>query len=389
MHLGTDAFVEWENTFWDEDGRSVCRGVIATPFVIRAFQIDVDELNEEGEQEHSPEKCGTFYASEEEDDMQNPVSGMFHSHMFSSGHLTTPKGLFIHPPALGSPKPPTPNYTLTRLSATPTTTTWYQQTDCRPSPQWTNTLYRKINLSIPTAAAAAAAAGAGGIHAMLNDDDDDDDDENEDEDSDDNDGLNSVDDNRDEGDELTLPGGARELAGESGVDDAEVGAGKKKKTTTTTTTTTTETMTPYRARIWGLAASPAAGVQAAVVSEYLTTRPERDSGVLSKVVFGWVPQHESPSLLEVAGEQQLSTEGRAWEWMYGGGAVIPFKRQQTAAATIGVADERVERVRMGQRCVYCSTGLERVGFLVRCERGHGFGLFLMPRFSEGVADGGR
>ncbi|KAG5940890.1 hypothetical protein E4U53_007526 [Claviceps sorghi] len=97
--LSADAFVEWENHVWQESGSQLARGIIATPFVVKPFQVDLYVL--------------------------------------------------IHRPD-PSNKPPEPLYSLIRLSATSTNQDWYQ-TNLPPQdklPQWAERVHRAISRQV-------------------------------------------------------------------------------------------------------------------------------------------------------------------------------------------------------------------------------------------------
>ncbi|KAG6007019.1 hypothetical protein E4U54_000076 [Claviceps lovelessii] len=97
--LSADAFVEWENHIWQEGDSQLARGIIATPFVVKPFQVDLY--------------------------------------------------LIIHQPD-PSNKPPEPLYSLIRLSATPTNQDWYQTN--LPSqdklPQWAERVHRAVSRQV-------------------------------------------------------------------------------------------------------------------------------------------------------------------------------------------------------------------------------------------------
>ncbi|TWU76419.1 hypothetical protein ED733_006852 [Metarhizium rileyi] len=125
--LSADAFVEWEDTAWQENDAQMARGIIATPFVVKPFQVDLCANPSQATEPHSPRDCSTLYPPAEEMST-NPITG-----------------LIIHHPDPSS-KPPEPLYTLIRLSATPTNQDWYQTnlSPTTPFPQWAERIQRSM-----------------------------------------------------------------------------------------------------------------------------------------------------------------------------------------------------------------------------------------------------
>ncbi|PHH86543.1 hypothetical protein CDD83_10067 [Cordyceps sp. RAO-2017] len=75
MCLGADAFVEWEDAVWpDGEGGQIARGIIATPFVPKPFQVDLCGRPGQPMARHSVLQCGTVHPSEDEAST-NPITG--------------------------------------------------------------------------------------------------------------------------------------------------------------------------------------------------------------------------------------------------------------------------------------------------------------------------
>ncbi|KAG6196901.1 hypothetical protein E4U10_000571 [Claviceps purpurea] len=112
--LSADAFVEWENHIWQEDDSRLARGIIATPFVVKPFQVNLCADPSPPTASHSPDDY-----------------------------------LIIHHPN-PSQKSLEPLYSLIRLSATPTNQDWYQTN--LPSeeklPQWAQRVHRAISRQV-------------------------------------------------------------------------------------------------------------------------------------------------------------------------------------------------------------------------------------------------
>ncbi|KAG6101952.1 hypothetical protein E4U31_003519 [Claviceps sp. LM219 group G6] len=129
--LSADAFVEWENHIWQEADSQLARGIIATPFVVKPFQVDLCADPSAPTVSHSPDDCLTLYPKPDEVST-NPITD-----------------LIIHHPN-PSQKPPEPLYSLIRLSATHTNQDWYQTN--LPSeeklPQWAQRVHRAISRQV-------------------------------------------------------------------------------------------------------------------------------------------------------------------------------------------------------------------------------------------------
>ncbi|KAK5998351.1 GPI-anchor transamidase [Cladobotryum mycophilum] len=137
LFLSNDAFVEWEDAVWTERDAFIARGVIATPFVSKLFQVALNGALSEPMQEHSPWECSSMYPREDELST-NPITG-----------------LVIHQPDPYN-KLPIPHYSTVRLSATATNMDWYQTTlpeEMAPLPQWAEDLGDQTARLVPRGAA--------------------------------------------------------------------------------------------------------------------------------------------------------------------------------------------------------------------------------------------
>ncbi|KAM4056714.1 transcription factor IIIC subunit delta N-term domain-containing protein [Hirsutella rhossiliensis] len=108
MNLGPDAFVEWEDAVWPDGSHGqTARGIIATPFVPKPFQVDLCAGPSKPMAPHATSQCATVYPADE-DASTNPITG-----------------LVVHRPDPHD-KPAAPRYTMVRLSATAATRDWYR-----------------------------------------------------------------------------------------------------------------------------------------------------------------------------------------------------------------------------------------------------------------------
>ncbi|TGJ79919.1 hypothetical protein E0Z10_g8837 [Xylaria hypoxylon] len=291
LHLSTDAFVVWEDKIWSMPGSSVCRGVIASPTKVQAFELPFDHISPVTK--HTTDECGTTYPPQEDMiHMENPITG-----------------LIIHPPP--SQTTSAPSYTLVRLSATHDNPAWHQTNLILPpnpedamhgnnnssgSLRWATEISQIIEHQLPRALAHrqgnAAAKGRG--EAADFDSDDEEDELDSDMDSDD-----------DFDDEENDDAMKANFFGIRGVD-------------------TEDQVHLHRVRIWGLTASPAGGTSAVFISQHSNLEIERDTfaGLKCRVLFG---AHPCTGEIEhqIEKEKTLSTEAKAWEWMYGGGPAVP------------------------------------------------------------------
>ncbi|KAJ3465501.1 hypothetical protein MRS44_006159 [Fusarium solani] len=134
MFLSTDAYIKWE----DQIVTAMARGVIATPFDVKPFQVAVDETAKEATEPHYTWECATTYSKEDEQTSLNPISGlMIHDRDASN---------------VGS----VPYYSIIRLSATGKNQDWFQTNlpDAEASlPQWAAKIRKHTTRLIPRAMA--------------------------------------------------------------------------------------------------------------------------------------------------------------------------------------------------------------------------------------------
>ncbi|KAI1317298.1 hypothetical protein F5Y16DRAFT_153203 [Xylariaceae sp. FL0255] len=379
VYLGPDAFVVWEDLIWTMGNSKVCRGIIATPMRVTSFELPFDSTTPMPK--HSTEVCGTTYPDEEFAERTNPITG-----------------LLIHPPSL-SQNTETPSYSLVRLSATHQNRDWHQTNlplptnpeDENSKTRWAMEISQTIEHQVPRALARRSANNMGRRNGDGGGSDDDDfDNESEDDDDDDDDEGST--------DEALL-----ESETNTGSDDSSLLAG------IVSGIDTTDQVHPNRIRIWGMAASPGGGTNAVFISLHSTLDLERDisSGMKCRVLFGLPNYHVHYNSHDDIGDggrstveagvvravpRNLSTEARAWEWMYGGGAPLTLKRRggQGGGAGNGGEDEDESAVALReqfllvaarQACVFCKLPLgasqsqgesSASGNVVRCSNQHVF-----------------
>ncbi|KAI1141965.1 hypothetical protein F5Y05DRAFT_211174 [Hypoxylon sp. FL0543] len=324
LFLSPDAFVVFEDLVWTIGESKICRGLIATPMLVKAFQVSFDEAPSSGIGGHALYECRTLYPeARDESPVQNPITG-----------------LIIHPPSL-SQTTTTPSYSLVRLSATHENDAWYQTNLPLPStpedgtvgPQWATEINQIIEHQLPRAMAyrpAAVNASAG----------------------------SEVDSDEDE--EMDV-----EFAEGSEYDPEENFAGVD----------TEDQVHINRVRIWGMTASPGGGMTAVFISQYSALWPERDTyaGAKCRVLFGRHDRQNQETEATLA-VKKLSTEARAWEWMYGGGPPVwgvgTSSLQEDDKRT--ALREHFELIGRKQACSFCGLSLEPKGKFSRCRGGHLF-----------------
>lgn len=315
IHLGPDAFLEFENMAWCVGNTELCRGFIATPLIAQPFEVDLARSNPNRPKPgHSTDQCNTSLPNH--DVITNPITG-----------------LVVHPAGLQAASPSlVPSYTAVRLSATATNPGWWESNLTKPGdqdgePQWVAEIQQKISSMLPQ-----DLAGRVGIFGE---------DEEDGEDGvEPDDGAAAAD--------AGLDNGEDDAAGseESSDDGAAAGDGY-----------VGPDVYPHRMRIWGLTISPGGGSTAVLATSQLTQNPERGGwhSHRSRVMFGYTergttrarqqqlpPQQQQqqrplrqedlldPSLGGTGGSEDsaasadnLTTEARLWEWMYGGGPGVP------------------------------------------------------------------
>lgn len=87
----------------------------------------------------------------------------------------------------------------------------------------------------------------------------------------------------------------------------------------------------------------------------------------SRVAFGPVRAGKAEGVVR----QGLSAEGRAWEWMYGGGGKVPGFTEDVEP----ILGDVFEGARKGTGCAVCKSPLELEGREFVCTAGHIFGEF--------------
>jgi hypothetical protein len=306
------------------------------------------------------DQCSTTYPSE--DDMvhlENPITGqLFISyHLYQS--LLTRIGLVIHPPSL-SHDTSTPSYTLVRLSATHNNPSWHQTNlSIRPDPddpirrglRWATEISQIIEHQLPRALAhrQPSPSGKGEGEASFSSDE-----EDLDSDLD----FDSEDESEDDA--------RSNIFGIRGVD-------------------TEDQVHLNRIRIWGMTASPGGGTSAVFISQHSTLELERDTfaGLKCRVLFGTHSRGAVGNFGHDEGMEtprDLSTEARAWEWMYGEGLPVPG----FSAPARPVGDERMalrdqfDVIARRQVCVFCELPLTPQGNSSCCANGHVFGKCPVP-----------
>jgi hypothetical protein len=141
-----------------------------------------------------------------------------------------------------------------------------------------------------------------------------------------------------------------------------------------------------RAKIWGLCASPGGGCSVALVTWHSASvdRPARHNIFWDRsyVMFDLVPMEEedviNPNSHSLTG---LTTEGRMWEWMYGGGAPVPG-----IMSVDDINDEPTQQhlrhlfedLASKEQCVICGAPIASRQGVRRCtgESSHDFGTLL-------------
>lgn len=351
------------NQIWTIDESQVCRGIVATPAKVQPFQVTFNStLPIETSTPHSTGSCNTTYPPyDESGDAANPITG-----------------LAIHD--LGLTKPASgPHFTLVRLAATSTNDNWYQtnlptaptRDRVKPRPRWAEEISRIIDETQPLALAyrplnpdgTAPEAGSGG----------------------------------EEGE-----GGLEGEAGEEGDDDhsesewdSDTELDKDEFQDELSRLEDMERVNPTRVRIWGMAASAGGGTTAVFATLNSALKPERHTfaGMRCRVMFA--PSLAPPDAAALA-RKHLSTEGRVWEWMYGGGPSVPgacnfggggssnndtsngdHTEKMPASARNAHVQDMLRGVATSQTCIFCQRAVRRQGAAARCEKGHTFGEFTL------------
>ncbi|KAI2618038.1 hypothetical protein GGS26DRAFT_596052 [Hypomontagnella submonticulosa] len=328
QYLAPDAFVVWEDLIWTVGSSKVCRGLIATPAKVKAFQVPF------GSQSgplpiHNTDDCGTTYPDPESGGpTQNPITG-----------------LIIHPPSL-SQTTSTPSYSLVRLSATHENDAWYQTNlplppnpeDGTVGPRWATEINHIIEHQLPRAMAYRPDIGDDSAESEEGSEVDDDAD---------------IDAESVEGSEYDPD---ENFAGVDTEDQVHI----------------------KRVRIWGMTSSPGGGVTAVFISQHSTAWFGRDTyaGYKCRVLFGRHDRNadrneEAETTLSM---KKLSTEARLWEWMYGGGPPVAGICAEAAEDTErqNALKDHFAMVGRTQACSFCDLPLQSTGRSSRCVKGHVF-----------------
>ncbi|CAN8102620.1 unnamed protein product [Discula destructiva] len=341
MHLSTDAFLEFEDTVWNMNGRLICRGMIATPLLAEPFEVSLSE-RAYGGGIHSTDVCNTTLPSQP---VHNPITG-----------------LIIHPVLETTAPPLTPLYTAIRLSATATNSHWWESNAHKPTPKWVIDIDTQVNHLGPPGKAIHegdlnAESAADGEDGIVRDDVD----------------PEAAADKSDGEEEQGEGEPDQEPESEEDDPDAEFDPWANEG----------PDVYPYRMRLWGLALSPGGGSSAVLAAPMLTQRPMRGTWAAnrSRVIFGYeelrrtkfregdegdidVGQESNSSSVQLG---SLSTEARMWEWMYGGGPEVPnltprmsINHQQARDVEIMRRRARIKQIfapiAAAQRCELCGGG---------------------------------
>ncbi|KAH6659340.1 hypothetical protein BKA67DRAFT_529497 [Truncatella angustata] len=348
IHLAPDAFVTWEDLIWTKGLSKECRGVVATPFTVQSFSVVFDNAIDEGTlTKHSTNDCNTTYPSQEHvSHASNPITG-----------------LIVHPPDI-SKATQIPHFSLTRLSATPTNNDWYQTNlslpsnpeEASPRPTWASEIAELLETkeAYPLAyryhnpdGATKSESGAEGSN-------------NGDEEEEQDDGLldDEDEDDFDDFDDDEEPG--KPVLFQESNDPYE---GMEKIYTN-------------RIRIWGMASSPGSGVTAVFATLYSAIKEERYTfaGLRNRVFFG---RSLAPVDNGFYNSRKLSTEARAFEWMYGGGPPVPGVGAAHGTSTEGSSKRQAIKdafrdLASNAACVLCGAKLHVQHGASKCPNGHTF-----------------
>ncbi|PSR78767.1 peptidase C13 family-domain-containing protein [Coniella lustricola] len=324
LHLGVDAFLEFEDVIWAVNNKQICRGIIATPWIAESFEIDLS-MRTGSPSSHSTDQCGTTYSTNNSNVHHNPITG-----------------LVIHPVPQSTVSPSlVPIYTAVRLSATATnTTTWWETnvpsqatltttattTGTPHSPAWATAINKTTTNSMPLGAVSHIEHEPP-LPPTAQDGEP-----------------------RDEVPVILWEDDPGDRAAEEDEEDAEQYLLAERDAHFDPWAAEGLPVHPFGARIWGVAVSPGGGTTAVLASTQMALRPEKASWATrqSRILFeqrgcraasgekapvadadadamdidshGRTKPYEDRSLATVEG---MSTEARLWEWMYGGGPDVP------------------------------------------------------------------
>ncbi|KAK4663546.1 hypothetical protein QC763_609350 [Podospora pseudopauciseta] len=348
VHLTTDGFIEFEQGIFHKGDMIGCRGMISTGWHPVPFEVSLASGALAETAKHKTGVCGTTYNLQH---CENPIIDMV-----------------VHPPPDPARPTPTPLYTLVRLSATPTTPNWYETNvpsalaadSNSPYFQWARSIQQKLEVLVPADMYQKRAYGA--------------DDSDSDEESDD--GVlmeDTLED--DEGVNYTGEG----LTAIDLTTDANVAREVK----------VVPEVHPHRFRFHGLTLSAGGGASAVLVSAHSTQHPERGGWHTqrSQVLFSYKPRRASGRSLSMYMDDDnlnfslvssMSTEGKLFEYLYGGGPDVPGVHYPLSSDPrhAHVAQIFAPVVR-NQKCEVCGAAVTqsmRKEDLVGCEKGHFFGI---------------
>ncbi|RYP55653.1 hypothetical protein DL769_010079 [Monosporascus sp. CRB-8-3] len=318
LFLGPDAFVVWEDWIWTVDNEKVCRGLVATPARVQAFQLPFGVgPSTAASLKHSVYECDTAYPTPEDSaEISNPITA----------------------------------FTLVRLCATSKNDNWHQTNLSLPAdpetherePRWATEIEQSIQHQLPRTLAFQMIYTPENENAEQGEDGSDDDDL--------------------DGDSAYEPG----EGDEDGDGDGDDIAGMRGLDTSDQVHTT-------RMRIWGMASSPGKGVTAVFVTPQSPLKPDRITfgGTKCRVLFG---RHVAPEGKDdlPAPPTNLSTEARMWEWMYGGGPPVPGIESAGDRATDTPLKRKFAGVARSRLCPFCGTVITPDGKASRCVKGHVF-----------------
>lgn len=130
---------------------------------------------------------------------------------------------------------------------------------------------------------------------------------------------------------------------------------------------------PYRFRFWGMAASPGGGSTVALVSKHNNLYPSR--AARCRLIFGEAVRTEGREEAVRPHLKGLTTEGKMWEWMYGGGedvAGVTTQNEDPALST--PLKDFFKDIKDKQSCCFCESGVQDTGSESKCLNNHTFGM---------------
>lgn len=333
---------------------------------VAPFEVSLVNGEPKPEWDHPTSECGTTYQSDASALQFNPITGL------------------ILDPIDPSNPPPEPLYTLVRLSATASTSGWYETNVVADGqlPKWATTVRNKVDISIPAdfhdprgllddddMGVGEKRRKTGNDKGEADDDDGLDDDDEEDEDS----GEEDDEEDEDEDEDVNASKAAADDAAVLGLGLRPVEAGSSEFS---------EEVHPYRVSIWDLATVPggATSFSAVLITYHLAAWPDKESRRSGcTVLFSSVGGNHAANFggLDGADEAQgdddcngvstrRSTEARVWDFMYAGGPPVPgiaggvrdtslrTKALRTALAPVASSPRQ-------RNCPFCGAKLEPLG----------------------------